>query len=138
MTRCFHSCKRTSRWRAPRDSGGRALETVNVSGSRGIHATSSARIDGGVARRGHGAVRVYSSRVHSAYSLSEGAIRIKDLAKLCVEQTMPAVAITDTNNLFGGMEFSSSMRQAGVQPIIGCQLSRRRRRRHCDKGEGRA
>ena len=62
-------------------------------------------------------------RVHSAYSLSEGAIRIKDLAKLCVEQAMPAVAITDTNNLFGGMEFSSSMRQAGVQPIIGCQLS---------------
>ncbi len=58
-----------------------------------------------------------------AYSLSEGAIRIKDLAKLCVEQAMPAVAITDTNNLFGGMEFSSSMRQAGVQPIIGCQLS---------------
>src|SRR5512147_337543 len=62
-------------------------------------------------------------RVHTAYSLSEGAIRIKDLAKLCVEHAMPAVAITDTNNLFGGMEFSSSMRQAGVQPIIGCQLS---------------
>ena len=62
-------------------------------------------------------------RVHTAYSLSEGAIRIKDLAKLCIEQAMPAVAITDTNNLFGGMEFSSSMRQAGVQPIIGCQLS---------------
>ena len=60
---------------------------------------------------------------HNAYSLSEGAIRIKDLAKLCVEQAMPAVAITDTNNLFGGTEFSSSMRQAGVQPIIGCQLS---------------
>jgi DNA polymerase III subunit alpha len=62
-------------------------------------------------------------RVHTAYSLSEGAIRIKDLSKLCTEQAMPAVAITDTNNLFGGMEFSSSMRQAGVQPIIGCQLS---------------
>ena len=62
-------------------------------------------------------------RVHTAYSLSEGAIRIKELAKLCVERAMPAVAITDTNNLFGGMEFSSSMRQVGVQPIIGCQLS---------------
>jgi DNA polymerase III subunit alpha len=62
-------------------------------------------------------------RVHTAYSLSEGAIRVKELAKLCVGQAMPAVAITDTNNLFGGMEFSSSVRQVGVQPIIGCQLS---------------
>ena len=62
-------------------------------------------------------------RVHTAYSLSEGAIRVKDLAKLCVEHGMPAVAITDTNNLFGGMEFSSSLRQVGVQPIIGCQLA---------------
>jgi DNA polymerase-3 subunit alpha len=62
-------------------------------------------------------------RVHTAYSLSEGAIRVKDLARLCVEHGMPAVAITDTNNLFGGMDFSSSMRQIGVQPIIGCQLS---------------
>jgi DNA polymerase-3 subunit alpha len=61
--------------------------------------------------------------VHTAYSLSEGAIRVKDLAKLCVEHGMPAVAITDTNNLFGGMEFSSSLRQVGVQPIIGCQLA---------------
>src|SRR5512134_1860626 len=62
-------------------------------------------------------------RVHTAYSLSEGAIRVKELAKLCVEHGMPAVAITDTNNLFGGMDFSSSLRQVGVQPIIGCQLS---------------
>ena len=62
-------------------------------------------------------------RVHTAYSLSEGAIRVKDLAKLCVEHGMPAVAITDTNNLFGGMEFSASLRQVGVQPIIGCQLA---------------
>src|SRR5512133_537167 len=62
-------------------------------------------------------------RVHTAYSLSEGAIRVKDLAKLCVDHAMPAAAITDTNNLFGGMEFSSSLRQVGVQPIIGCQLS---------------
>ena len=62
-------------------------------------------------------------RVHTAYSLSEGAIRVKELAKLCVDYAMPAVAITDTNNLFGGMDFSASLRQAGVQPIIGCQLS---------------
>jgi DNA polymerase III subunit alpha len=62
-------------------------------------------------------------RVHSAYSLSEGAIRGKELVELCRRHRMPAVAITDTNNLFGGMEFSKTLAQAGVQPIIGCQLS---------------
>ncbi|NQV48282.1 MAG: DNA polymerase III subunit alpha [Rhodospirillaceae bacterium] len=62
-------------------------------------------------------------RVHSAYSLSEGAIRVKELATLCREMQMPAVAITDTNNLFGGLEFSAACADAGVQPIIGCQLN---------------
>ncbi len=62
-------------------------------------------------------------RVHSAYSLSEGAARISDLVKLCRDQSMPAVAVTDTNNLFGGLEFSVSCAGAGVQPIVGCQLS---------------
>ncbi len=62
-------------------------------------------------------------RVHTSYSLSEGAIRIKELGKLCRTLGMPAVAITDTNNLFGGMEFSASLKDAGIQPIIGCQLA---------------
>mgnify|MGYP001216898521 CR=1 FL=1 len=61
-------------------------------------------------------------RVHSAYSLSEGAIKIGDLAELCTTFNMPAVAITDTNNLFGALEFSLTLRKVGVQPIIGCQL----------------
>ena len=43
-------------------------------------------------------------RVHSAYSLSEGAIRIKDLVKRCRQLGMPAVAVTDTNNLFGAFD----------------------------------
>lgn len=62
-------------------------------------------------------------RVHSAYSLSEGAISVKDIAKLCAKHAMPAVALTDTNNLFGSLEFSQAITGAGVQPIIGCQLS---------------
>jgi len=62
-------------------------------------------------------------RVHSAYSLSEGAIPIKSLIPLCVENAMPAVAVTDTNNLFGALEFSGTARKAGVQPIIGIQLA---------------
>ncbi|MEQ8696833.1 MAG: PHP domain-containing protein, partial [Bauldia litoralis] len=62
-------------------------------------------------------------RVHSAYSLSEGALRTGQIADLCRDNRMPAVAITDTNNLFGALEFSQTCIKAGVQPIIGCQLS---------------
>ena len=60
--------------------------------------------------------------VHSAYSLSEGAIRLAELVKLCAAERMPAVAVTDTGNLFGALEFSEAAAKAGVQPIIGCQL----------------
>ena len=62
-------------------------------------------------------------RVHSAYSLSEGAIRIGDLPDLCARSDMPAVAVTDTNNLFGVLEFSQTMAAKGIQPILGCQLA---------------
>ncbi|MBM3582789.1 MAG: PHP domain-containing protein, partial [Alphaproteobacteria bacterium] len=62
-------------------------------------------------------------RVHSAYSLSEGAIRIDALVKRCRQLDMPAVAVTDTNNLFGALELSHYARDVGVQPIIGCQLN---------------
>jgi DNA polymerase-3 subunit alpha len=61
-------------------------------------------------------------RVHSAYSLSEGAIHVKDLVGLSKAAAMPAVAVTDTNNIFGALEFSGAAAKSGVQPIIGCQL----------------
>ncbi len=61
-------------------------------------------------------------RTHSAYSLSEGAIKVKELVRLCVEQGMPAVGLSDTNNLFGALEFALEATKAGVQPIVGCQL----------------
>lgn len=62
-------------------------------------------------------------RTHSAYSLLEGAIKVKDLIKLAHDHKMPAVAITDTNNLFGCLEFSLSASGGGIQPIIACQLN---------------
>ncbi|MSO73139.1 MAG: DNA polymerase III subunit alpha [Rhodospirillaceae bacterium] len=65
-------------------------------------------------------------RVHSAYSMAEGAIKVPKLVGLCVANAMPAVALTDTRNLFGALEFSVECAKAGVQPIIGCQLSIRR------------
>ena len=61
--------------------------------------------------------------VHSAYSLSEGAIQVKALAQLAAANGMPACAITDTNNMFGTLEFSDACSQNGVQPIMGLQLA---------------
>ena len=61
-------------------------------------------------------------RLHTAYSLLEGAIKVKDVVDQCVGMSMPAVAMTDTGNLFGALEFSEACAEAGLQPIIGCQL----------------
>src|SRR5271168_3994502 len=61
--------------------------------------------------------------VHSAYSLREGALSIETLAKLAMGDQMPALAITDTNNLFGALEFSEKLAKSGIQPIIGAQLT---------------
>lgn len=60
--------------------------------------------------------------VHSAYSLAEGAIKVKDLVGLCQKKNMPAVAVTDTNNLFGALEFAMSASGYGIQPILGSQV----------------
>ncbi|HEX3864074.1 MAG TPA: DNA polymerase III subunit alpha [Stellaceae bacterium] len=62
-------------------------------------------------------------RTHSAYSLSAGAIKIKELVGLCRAQMMPAVAITDSGNLFGALEFATACSDAGIQPIIGCEIA---------------
>ena len=61
-------------------------------------------------------------RVHSAYSLLEGALPLKKIVAQAVKDEAPAVAVTDTNNLFGALEFAQYASKDGVQPIIGCQL----------------
>ena len=62
-------------------------------------------------------------RVRSAYSLLAGALPIKRLATLAVTDDLPALAITDSGNLFGALEFAVKMTGEGVQPIIGCTLA---------------
>ncbi|MDC1399217.1 DNA polymerase III subunit alpha [Yoonia sp.] len=61
-------------------------------------------------------------RVHTEYSLLEGAIPVKKLPGLIADMHMPAVAVTDTNNMFCALEFSEGAAKAGIQPIIGCQI----------------
>ena len=61
--------------------------------------------------------------VHSSYSLLEGALTIARLAELAKADRQPALALTDTDNLFGALEFSEKMAGYGIQPIIGCALA---------------
>src|SRR6188472_338117 len=61
--------------------------------------------------------------VHSSYSLLEGALTIARLAELAKADRQPALALTDTDNMFGALEFSDKMAAAGIQPIIGCALA---------------
>ncbi len=68
------------------------------------------------------APRFIHLRLHTEYSLLEGAVPVKKLAGLCQTAGMPAVAITDTNNMFAALEASETLSRAGVQPIIGCQI----------------
>ena len=62
-------------------------------------------------------------RVKSAYSLLEGAITIARLAELAKADRQPALALTDTDNMFGALEFSEKMAGAGIQAVVGCALS---------------
>jgi DNA polymerase III subunit alpha len=62
-------------------------------------------------------------RVHTAYSLSAGAIPVKQLVAMCQAARMPAVAVTDTGNLFGALEVATTCTAAGIQPIIGCEIA---------------
>ena len=62
-------------------------------------------------------------RVHTEHSLLEGAVPVKKLIKLARAALMPAVAVTDTNNMFAALEFSVTAQDEGVQPIVGCQIT---------------
>ena len=61
-------------------------------------------------------------RVHSAYSLLEGALPLAKVVAHAVADHAPAIAVTDTNNLFGALEFAQKAVKDGIQPIVGCQM----------------
>lgn len=68
--------------------------------------------------------------LHTDYSLLDGAIQIKPLARRAEELGMPACAMTDHGNMFGAISFYNSMKSRGIKPIIGCEtyISRGSRR----------
>ena len=62
-------------------------------------------------------------RLHTEYSLLEGAVRLKALPDLVARAGMPAVAVTETNNMFSALEAATGLAAKGVQPIMGCQVA---------------
>ena len=62
-------------------------------------------------------------RVHSNFSLAEGMLSFDYLSNFCKKNLQPAIAITDTSNMFGVLEFSIKMVSNGIQPIIGIQVN---------------
>jgi DNA polymerase-3 subunit alpha len=61
-------------------------------------------------------------RARSAYSLLQSAVQVKALAKLAAKHGMPALGMTDSNNMFGALEFSEAATEFGIQPIVGVAL----------------
>ena len=101
-----------------RDNSARSLRTKEAKGEPRRHTDPEPESAGPVSDAGF-----VHLRVHSDYSLSEGAVRINDLVSLCKQFRMPAVAMTDSGNLFGAMELVSCASKAGIQPIIGTLLA---------------
>ncbi len=62
-------------------------------------------------------------KIHTQYSICEGAVRIDDLASLCKDQKIKSIGICDSYNLCGALEFSEKISKAGTQPIIGSQIN---------------
>ena len=61
-------------------------------------------------------------RTHSAYSLQEGAVGVEKLIGAAIVDHQPALAITDTANMFCALEFSEKASKKGLQPIVGCSF----------------
>jgi len=62
-------------------------------------------------------------KIHTQYSICEGAIKIEDLAQYCKENKIPAIGLSDSANLCGALEFSESISKVWTQPIIGTQIN---------------
>ena len=62
-------------------------------------------------------------KIHTQYSICEGALRTADLARYCKENKIKAAGLCDSNNLCGALEFSETLAKTKTQPIIGTQIN---------------
>ncbi|MFU8890635.1 MAG: DNA polymerase III subunit alpha [Anaerosomatales bacterium] len=72
---------------------------------------------------------------HSEYSLLDGAARVRDLVASAKKLGMPALAITDHGAMYGAVEFYRAATQAGIRPIIGCEIYFTKGSRHAREGK---
>lgn len=71
---------------------------------------------------------------HTEYSLLDGAIRVSQLVSTAKEMGMPAIAITDHGNMYGVVDFYKAARDAGIKPILGCEVYMAPESRHIKQG----
>ncbi len=62
-------------------------------------------------------------KIHTQYSICEGAIKIDELAEYCKSNKIKSVGLSDSLNLCGALEFSEKLSKVGTQPIIGTQIN---------------
>ena len=62
-------------------------------------------------------------KIHTQYSICEGAVKIDELANYCKNNKIKAIGIADSHNLCGALEFSEKISKVGTQPIIGTQIN---------------
>ena len=62
-------------------------------------------------------------KVHTQYSICEGAAKIDDLQEYCKSNKIKSLGISDTSNLCGALEFAEKISKTGTQPIIGTQIN---------------
>ena len=61
-------------------------------------------------------------KIHTQYSICEGAIKIENLKNYCKEKEILSLGLSDTSNLCGALEFAENISKVGTQPIIGTQI----------------
>ena len=61
-------------------------------------------------------------KIHTQYSICEGAIKIENLKDFCKDNKTPSIGLSDTSNLCGALEFAENISKVGTQPIIGTQI----------------
>ena len=62
-------------------------------------------------------------KIHTQYSICEGAIKIDKLKEFCKERKIVSAGLSDTSNLCGALEFAENISKVGTQPIIGTQIN---------------
>jgi len=69
-------------------------------------------------------VKIFNNfKIHTQYSICEGAIKIDDLAQYCKEEKIPNIGICDSLNLCGALEFAEKISKSGTHPIVGTQIN---------------